>query len=79
MKTYEIWIDHAEGKESFLYSFTDAIGLSDADAKTKAVSRLQDIINKINTPAPDTIIVKAGVVHPPAHTIRVNRQEEELE
>lgn len=78
-RPYEIWVQDADGEREWpLFLFTGALGLSDAAAKTLAVSRLQDIIDKINTPTPDTLEVRTDIITPPAYHLRVERRESEL-
>lgn len=77
---YEIWVTDADGeREWILFQFTGILGLDDADAKTLAVARLQDIIDKINTPAPDSLVVKTdALITGPAYHLRFSRREDEL-
>ncbi len=76
---YEIWVIDADGEREWpLVLVTGGLGLSDADAKTLAVSRLQDIIDKINTPAPDTLEVRTALITGPAFHLRFSRRESEL-
>lgn len=79
MIPYEIWVTAADGEEYPLATFTDPDALTDEDAKTAAVARLQDVIDKINTPGSDTLVVKRGLITPPAYHVRVFRREEGLE
>lgn len=79
MIPYEIWVTTTDDEEFPIVIFTDPDVLNDADAKTAAVARLQDIIDKINTPTPDSLVVKRGLITGPAYHVRVFRKEEKLE
>lgn len=79
MIPYEIWVTATDGEEYPLATFTDPAVLTDTDAKTAAVARLQNVIDKINTPGSDTLVVKRGLITPPANHMRVFRREEGLE
>lgn len=80
MGPYEIWITDTNGREYVLVDlFTGELGLSDNDVKTAAVAALQDLIDKINDPTPDTIVVKKGLITPAPYHLRVHRLQKELE
>ena len=77
---YEIWVTDEDGeREWILFQFTGVLGLSDEDAKTLAISRLQDMIDKITDPTPDSLVVKTdALITGPAYHLRVSRREDEL-
>lgn len=78
LTTYEIWLseDGVAQRPTLLYSFQDEVGLSDSAVYTAAVARLQDIIDKINDPSPDTRFVKIGVIYPPGVSVRRQRYQD---
>lgn len=76
---YEIWITAADGEEYPLVSFFDELGLNDLQAQAAAVDKLQDIIDKINSPGSDTVVVKKGLVSPYTAHLRQWRRENDLE
>lgn len=76
--TYQIWLDE-NNEETLLVTFQDDIGLNNSQAQTAAVTRLQDIIDKINTPSPGTLSTRVGVVHPPGVSVRIEQKQERLE
>lgn len=69
MTVYEIWVVTSTG-EYPLVSVMDDLGLTDAQAKTAAQALAQEIITKITTPAPDTIVVRKGLIAPSEHHTR---------
>lgn len=74
---YEIWVVTSTG-EYPLIRVTGALGLSDSAAKTLAVEVLQAAIDKINTPTPDSIEVRKGVIFGPQVHIRLDQQQDDL-
>jgi len=76
---YEIWVTTDDGKEYVLVSFISDLGLSDEEAKTVAAQKIDDVATKLETPSPDTLIVKRGIISSPAFNIRLARKEESLE
>jgi hypothetical protein len=79
LATYEIILsnDSIPGQPGVLFTFQDEPGLIDAVVYTNAVARLQAIIDKINTPSPDTLSVRKGVIHPPAVSVRRQKWQDE--
>lgn len=78
LSPYEIWITLSDGTEQLLMVFNDEIGLSDTAAKAAATQTLQDIIDKIATPSPHTVVVRKGLISPVQAHIRVARVEDGL-
>lgn len=79
LTTYEVWLneDGVTGRPILLYTFQDEPGLDDSTVYTNAVARLQDIIDKINTPSPETRFVRVGVIHPPGVSVRRQRNQDD--
>ncbi len=77
---YEISVVDADGEREWsLFLFTGNLGLDDANAKTLAISRLQDMIDKITDPSPDSLLVKrTALITGPAYHLRFSRREDEL-
>ena len=78
LTTYEVWLneDAVSGRPILLYRFQAEVGLSDANVYTQAKDRLQDVIDKLNTPSPDTLFVRVGVIHPPGVSVRQQRWQD---
>lgn len=78
LTTYEVWLneDGVSGRPILLYRFQAEVGLSDATVYTQAAARLQDVIDKLTTPAPDSLFVKVGVIHPPGVSVRQQRWQD---
>ena len=77
MTPYEIWVlMAADGYEYNLFTIEAEIGLTDAQIKTEVIARLNAIIAKINTPTPDTLEVRRGLIGPGPEQARVFRHEE---
>lgn len=72
LTTYEVWLndDGDTNDPILLFTFQDEVGLDDATVQTNAIARLQDIIDKLTTPTPDTVLIRVGVIHPPAISVR---------
>jgi len=81
LTTYEIYFDDDGNTDEpiFLFRFQGNVGMSDADVKTEAVTRLQAMIDQIETPGSETLTVEVGVIHPPAHSIRARRRQDNIE
>ena len=77
---YEITVVDADGnREWSLFLFTGPLGLDDTAAKALAITRLQDIIDKITDPTPDSLLVKTdALITGPAYHLRFSRREDEL-
>lgn len=72
--TYEVWLDD----DTLLHSFQDEIGLSDNDVYTAAIADLQSTLDKIQSPSPDSRVVRVGVIHPPAVSVRRQIRQDDL-
>jgi hypothetical protein len=79
LTTYEVWFndDGVSGQPLLLATFQDEVGLDSASIYTAAVAHLQGMIDKINTPSPDTLFTRVGVVHPPGVSVRRQRWQDE--
>lgn len=63
MTPYDIVVVTATGEYPLITVLSDN-ELSDADAKTAAKAVAQEIVDKINAPSPDTLVVRRGLIGP---------------
>ena len=80
LTTYEIWVseDGVSGRPILVHTFQDEVGLADSAVKTAAAAHLQSLIDKINSPSPDTVFIKVGVVYPPGISVRKQRYQDNI-